>query len=386
MRYVLEPVQLKKEIENLFKIRDRHELIQQKLFADGYANLNKILSQKNIEYLDKMIIACGGHTILARNDAIASRKNLETLEEMDNSFRQLKAVIETTRESFTKTAKSKDKSKAESKVKSDDSPPTPTLAKDKKEEEVISTTPETQPKAPRATSSFGRLRSIFRSSRSKLKPEENKESKAESKDPSTALLVALRAAKPDFDLVQKLIKQGASACLVGGEKNQTALHMLISFSQSPTAGMVSVTKLIKQLIENTPKEHLNQKDRDGNTPLHIAFYRDNNEAMLDLLEAGADPTIANSEGTPIQLLRPEIAARIKAGDPCEMETRILQKMEAFETLSQSQPKPPLTSSSSVFVRPITVSKPRPPSEPRKVMPPTSDAPAPTKTSTGTQSK
>src|SRR5262245_4170977 len=151
LRYVLEPVQLKKEIENLFKIRDRHELIQQKLFADGYANLNKILSQKNIEYLDKMIIACGGHTILARNDAIASRKNLETLEEMDNSFRQLKAVIETTRESFTKTAKSKDKSKAESKVKSDDSPPTPTLAKDKKEEEVISTTPETQPKAPRAT-------------------------------------------------------------------------------------------------------------------------------------------------------------------------------------------------------------------------------------------
>ena len=69
------------------------------------------------------------------------------------------------------------------------------------------------------------------------------------------------------------------------------------------AALPQVAPTLSRLIADGVDD-INAQDKDGNTPLHIAFLRKNNEAIVHLLHAKANPHILNNEGkTPLDLFK-----------------------------------------------------------------------------------
>ena len=63
-----------------------------------------------------------------------------------------------------------------------------------------------------------------------------------------------------------------------------------------------VTQLLRRDIRA-----VNETDGNRNTPLHIAFAKGNGALVLSLINAGADPTKLNGDGsTPRELMRDRI--------------------------------------------------------------------------------
>lgn len=90
-------------------------------------------------------------------------------------------------------------------------------------------------------------------------------------------------------VVSFLIESGAQTNLVN-RNDTSSLHLAAEFN-SP---------VMQLLIDHGAKEHINSQNIQGRTPLHMAAYFKNNEAVNILLENGANPNIPDSHHrTPI---------------------------------------------------------------------------------------
>ena len=82
---------------------------------------------------------------------------------------------------------------------------------------------------------------------------------------------------------------------VTGDGQKSALHFVAELDNSRAIGLLAVKHA-----------DLNIRDKDGNTPLHLAIKSGSMKAARALLEVGADPSVANDEG-----LQPLILAAMK---------------------------------------------------------------------------
>jgi len=89
------------------------------------------------------------------------------------------------------------------------------------------------------------------------------------------------------EMIDDLIKYGADVNLKvpGSQENAGEITLKYGYHTIP---------VLNALIKH--KLNLNAKDSDGNTLLHIAVQKDNDNAVKLLLEAGADKTVKNNSG------------------------------------------------------------------------------------------
>ncbi len=89
-----------------------------------------------------------------------------------------------------------------------------------------------------------------------------------------------------YDIVKLLIKHNVNINLEDSDK-QLPLHRSIFLSD------IKIFDLLVKNIDNL-KEKINHKDKDGNTPLHLAILIKNYLIIKNLLINGADPYIMNN--------------------------------------------------------------------------------------------
>jgi len=96
------------------------------------------------------------------------------------------------------------------------------------------------------------------------------------------------ASKSRHEIARLLIDRGANINAKDGA-NQVPLH------RAATTGSTGMISLLLNPPEGSPKTRLNQADRIGNTPLHLAMESAHAQAAVLLINAGADRSRTNQE-------------------------------------------------------------------------------------------
>lgn len=110
--------------------------------------------------------------------------------------------------------------------------------------------------------------------------------------------------------IQTLIKAGADPN-ARGDQDPSYLDILLAHKADPNTpnGVTGATPLVPALMGDRDVQFAkllaagaqpNIADRMGNTPLHVAGKINAFDRVLDLLEAGADPTARNGQGKTFQ--------------------------------------------------------------------------------------
>jgi hypothetical protein len=109
-------------------------------------------------------------------------------------------------------------------------------------------------------------------------------------------------------------------------------------------------ELIRKLLKvNKGREQLNQRDRHGNPPLHIALHLRHKDIISYLLSEGADPTAKNGGGwnslqEAVASAERETAMQIYMASMQEMQrrfyTRVPKLMDAVEHVGETHPSFP----------------------------------------------
>jgi len=144
-----------------------------------------------------------------------------------------------------------------------------------------------------------------------------------------------------FQCARLLIHKGASARVIGAD-DTTPLHYTAIYrkcNKKPDDAMedsqsAEQTKLIKLFCGDRlkPRADVNAKDRYGCTALHMASYKGNKAAVVDLLECGADIECKDeTDMTPLHL-----AASYGYTDICRI---LIEHAARIYTLDQEQSTP-----------------------------------------------
>jgi ankyrin repeat protein len=95
-----------------------------------------------------------------------------------------------------------------------------------------------------------------------------------------------------YDIAKALLDKGAKVDLVNDEK-QTVLHF---------AAKTGNSEIIDLLFARGDLEILNTRDKEGNTPLHLAVQEERNLTVNRLLDKHADADIRNARReTPLDI-------------------------------------------------------------------------------------
>ncbi|KAJ7220291.1 ankyrin repeat-containing domain protein, partial [Mycena pura] len=97
------------------------------------------------------------------------------------------------------------------------------------------------------------------------------------------------ASKSRIDIGKLLISRGADIN-AKDNANQVPLH------RAATIGSAAFIRLLLESAVPPAKTRLNNADRIGNTPLHLAMDSGHGEAAVVLISAGADRTRLNLDG------------------------------------------------------------------------------------------
>ncbi|CAB0031865.1 unnamed protein product, partial [Trichogramma brassicae] len=95
-------------------------------------------------------------------------------------------------------------------------------------------------------------------------------------------------------MIRLLLEHGADVNQADAD-GSTSLHMVCKRERDVARGLMIM--LIKSIDDFELTVRFDARDNSGNTPLHLALEHVNNDAAELLLERGADPNIANAEGS-----------------------------------------------------------------------------------------
>uniref|UniRef100_A0ABD2X9D6 PRANC domain-containing protein n=1 Tax=Trichogramma kaykai TaxID=54128 RepID=A0ABD2X9D6_9HYME len=95
-------------------------------------------------------------------------------------------------------------------------------------------------------------------------------------------------------MMQLLLKHGADVDRADAD-GLTSLHMICKRGQDVARDLMNM--VIQSIDDLGLSVRLDVRDKSGNTPLHLALEHTNNEAAELLLRRGADPNVANAEGS-----------------------------------------------------------------------------------------
>lgn len=121
---------------------------------------------------------------------------------------------------------------------------------------------------------------------------------AQDEEGNTALHVA--AGERNLQLTQKLLSRRIDATVQNAE-GQTALHVAAGTSARTARAQNDQAQLVALLA---PHSLLDEQDREGNTPMHLAAAKGLDRTVGELLRHGADPSVRNHQGEkPVDLAR-----------------------------------------------------------------------------------
>ncbi|CAB0039738.1 unnamed protein product [Trichogramma brassicae] len=95
-------------------------------------------------------------------------------------------------------------------------------------------------------------------------------------------------------MIRLLLEHGADVNQADAD-GSTSLHMVCKRERDVARDLMIM--LIRSINDFELTVRLDARDNSGNTPLHLALERVNNEAAELLLRRGADPNVANAEGS-----------------------------------------------------------------------------------------
>ncbi len=101
----------------------------------------------------------------------------------------------------------------------------------------------------------------------------------------------IAAANLNRGVARVLLEKGENITTID-EQQTTALHIACMAGKSEQSGL----NFVKMLFENGGKNLIDQKDSEGNTPLHLAFRRCDQKLIEFLLDQGANTKIINNRG------------------------------------------------------------------------------------------
>jgi ankyrin repeat protein len=131
---------------------------------------------------------------------------------------------------------------------------------------------------------------------------------------NTALLIACRDAR--LPVVRVLLARGANPATAGDQ----GWTPLISAS---VQSRVEVVRLL--LGHPSGKSTINQLDEIGRTALYVACFSGEGRVARALLESGADPTIARSDGTtPVAIVKKQFTTEGHQDCVAALEVRLPQ--------------------------------------------------------------